>query len=297
MKQSSGTPRAAAFILAAGSLWGCIGIFLRLLTAAGLDAMQAVAVRVFLAAVLYLIYLLFTDRAALKIRVRDLWMFFGTGICSLVFFNWCYFNAIAQSSMGVAAVLLYTAPVFVMLMSAVFFGESLTFAKIGALLAAVGGCALVSGALGGAAVSSSALLYGLGAGFGYALYSIFGKAALRRYSAKTLTAWSFFSAAIGILPLVHFTGISAALSTPQGFAGALGIAVLCCIVPYALYTAGLATLEAGQASLLATIEPVVAAVLGVVLFRESLTPQKLLGIACVVGAVALLGTRKAKPEP
>ncbi len=300
-KPSAVPARAALSILGAGGLWGCIGVFYKLLTAAGLDSMQAVAVRVLAAAALYFVYLLFTDRAALRIRLRDLWCFLGTGLCSLVFFNWCYFNAISRSSMGVAAVLLYTAPIFVMLMSAALFGEALTPQKLAALALAFGGCALVSGVLGGGAVPAAAIGFGLGAGFGYALYSIFGKFALRRYSSKTVTAWSFFVAAAGVLPLTRFAGIPAALAAPKGFCGMLGISILCCILPYVLYTAGLSGVEAGRASLLATVEPVVAAVLGIALYGEAVTPQKLAGIACVVGAVALLsfrpGARAEKESP
>ena len=77
--------RSHICIIAAAALWGCIGIFLKLLTAAGLNTMQAVAVRVILAAVLYAAFLLITDRKALRIRLRDVWMFVGTGVCSLFF--------------------------------------------------------------------------------------------------------------------------------------------------------------------------------------------------------------------
>lgn len=64
---------------------------------------------------------------------RHWYYFFGSGVCSLVFFNWCYFSAISTSSMSVAAVLLYTSPVFVTLLSALFFRERITSHKVAAL--------------------------------------------------------------------------------------------------------------------------------------------------------------------
>ena len=63
---------------------------------------------------------------SLRVNPKDLWCFFGTGIVSMVFFNYCYFRLISISSLSVAAVMLYTAPVFVMLLSAVLFRERIT---------------------------------------------------------------------------------------------------------------------------------------------------------------------------
>lgn len=135
--------KAYLSIISAAALWGCIGVFLRLLTAAGLDSMESVAVRSTVAAILYFFWLLFTDRAAFRVRLQDLWCFVGTGIFSVLFFNWCYFNAISLSALSVAAVLLYTSPVFVMLLSALCFQEPITPRKIGALLLTFCGCVLV----------------------------------------------------------------------------------------------------------------------------------------------------------
>ena len=281
--------RSYIYILAAAALWGCIGIFFKLLTAAGLDAMQSVAVRVVLSAVIYTVWLLATNRKALKIRLRDFPLFIGTGICSLVFFNWCYFNAIERSGISVAVVLLYTAPIFVMLMSAAVFRERITKLKVIALIITFAGCVLVTGALsGGSRIGLSALLFGLGSGFGYALYSIFGKLALRRYTSETVTAYSFIVGAVGILPLIRFREVCAALSTPGGATGAVCIAVLCCILPYILYTAGLSGVEPGRASMMATLEPVVGSVLGMAVYREEITAAKIIGVLLVVGAICLL---------
>ena len=288
--------KAYLFILLAASLWGCIGLFLKLLTAAGLTSMQSVAVRCSTAAALYFLWLLLTDRAALVILPRDCIYFVGTGILSLVFFNWCYFNAIQCSSMSVAAVLLYTAPVFVMLMSSVVFHETITPKKLLALTLTFLGCTLVTGLLplGSTSISLQTILYGLGSGFGYALYTIFGKFALAKYSSATVSFYTFLFAALGSLPL------SGLLQTPQilmgwrVIAGGLGIGIFCCILPYLFYTEGLRHAEAGKAAILATAEPFVAAVLGVLIFQEVLTPFKLLGMAAILSAIILLNTKSSK---
>ena len=68
----------------------------------------------------------------------------------------------------------------------------------------------------------------------------------------------------------------------------LCIAVLCCILPYILYTAGLSGVEPGRASMMATLEPVVGSVLGMAVYREEITAAKIIGVLLVVGAICLL---------
>ncbi len=280
-------------IIAAAALWGCIGLFLKLLTAAGLTSMQGVALRSVVGVVFYGLFLFFTDRTALFIVPRDWYYFFGTGVCSLLFFNWCYFSAITRSSMSVAAVLLYTSPVFVTLMSALFFREKITPVKTAALAVTFAGCVLVTGLfpLGRETVSLPVILFGLGSGFGYALYSIFGKFVLKKYSPATVTFYTILFCALFSLPISGLSANPAPLGDWRAWAGALGVGVLCCALPYHLYTAGLRDAEPGRAAILATIEPFVAAGLGILLFHEAVTPWKLLGMAAILGAVILLNAK------
>lgn len=282
--------KASWYILTAAALWGCIGVFLKLLTAAGLSSMEGVAVRSLVSAVLYGLFLALTDRSALRIRPRHWYYFFGTGVCSLVFFNWCYFSAISRSSMSVAAVLLYTSPVFVALMSALFFRERITVWKLAALVLTFAGCVLVTGLfpLGQQRVSPSTILLGLGAGFGYALYSILGKFALAKYSPSTVTFYTFLFAAVFSLPLSGLHRHLALLLDWRAAIGGLGIGAVCCILPYLLYTSGLKYVEAGRAAILATVEPFVAALLGILVYHETATPYKLLGMGAIFCAIVLL---------
>ena len=277
-------------IITAAALWGCIGIFLKLLTGAGFTSMEGVAIRALAACLIYGGFLAFTDPGALKIRPKDWYYFFGTGVCSLLFFNWCYFNAISRSSMSVAAVLLYTATMFVTLMSALFFRETITLIKLLALAVTFAGCALVTGLfpLGQESVSPGTILFGLGSGFGYALYSIFSKFALKKYAPSTISFYYFLFCALFSLPLSGLHRDLAGFGCWQAWVGALGIGVLCCAVPYVLYTDGLRLAEPGRAAILATIEPFVAAARGILLYREEVTGYKLVGMAAILGSVLLI---------
>ncbi|WP_251316029.1 DMT family transporter [Flintibacter muris] len=286
-------------IIAAAGLWGCIGLFLKLLTAAGLTSMQGVAMRSLVGAVFYGLFLFFSNREALRVDPKDCGWFLGTGVCSLLFFNWCYFNAITLSSMSVAAVLLYTSPVFVTLMSALFFREAVTPVKLIALIVTFSGCVLVTGLfpLGQTPISAKTILFGLGSGFGYALYSIFGKFVLKKYAPSTVTFYTILFCALFSLPLSGIQNNLAALGDWRAWAGALGVGLLCCALPYHLYTAGLRDAEPGKAAILATLEPFVAAALGILLFREEVTPYKLLGMAAILGAVLLLNVPSKRTQP
>lgn len=281
---------AYALVAAAAALWGIISIFVKGMAVYGFSTQQIVAVRVVISAVILVSYMAVNDRSLLKIRPADITYFIGTGICSLAFFNWCYFTAIQETTAAVAAVLLYTAPIFVVLLSAVCFGEKLTGSKLAALTAAFSGCALVVGIMPGAEenVSPSGLLYGLGAGLGYALYSIFAKFAMRRYQTMTITVYTFVVAALVMAPVSRVWEAAPLLRDWRVIAVSMGFSLFSTILPYLCYTAALSRIEPGRAALIATLEPIVATLVGVTLFGEILSGWQMFGILLVVAAVASL---------
>ena len=214
------------------------------------------------------------------------------GLLSVLFFTFCYFRAIELMPLATAAILLYTSPIWVTLMAALCFHERLTARKLLALGLAFAGCVLVSG-LSGGSLTFYGLLVGLGAGVGYALYSILGTVALRRYPPLTVTTWTFLFAAVGSWFLSNPVSLLTAMrAAPAGTLAWLipGTAVLTAVIPYLAYTKGLQNTEAGRAAILATVEPVVATLMGALVFHETLSLTALLGIALVLGSIALLNT-------
>lgn len=281
--------KATVCVLAAGALWGCISIFVRLLDAAGLSAMDIAAARMTVSTVGMLIVILALDRSLLRIRLRDIWLFVGTGIISLTLFNLCYFTCMTISEASIAVVLLYTSPIFVMLMSALFFKERVTPRKVTAVVMTFVGCVLVAGLLGGSALLTPfALAVGVASGFFYASYSIFGRVALRRYDTLTITFYTFAMSAVASLVLGNPSAcISLALENPLMIACYLGLSVLCTILPYLLYTTGLKYLETSKAAIFATVEPLVGSLLGIFAYGESVGVQKIAGMLLILAAVML----------
>ena len=203
-----------------------------------------------------------------------------------------------------AAVLLYTAPVFVVLMSAPLFGEKLSRRKLLAALVAFMGCAFVSGVVGGAGrLSFTGILFGLGSGIGYALYSIFGRYALERgYGSATISFYTFVFALIPTFLLADTGSAVSALTGSLGQFAFLSVLILMVtLAPYLLYTKGLQGLENGTASILASIEPVVATLVGLVIYSEKLGIWNILGIVLVLFSILLINRRstekKSGPEP
>lgn len=281
--------QATAMVLVAGVLWGIIALFTKPLHAAGLSAIEIAAVRMFVSSATMLLLLLATNRSKLRIQPRHLWMFIGTGIVSVIMFNVCYFTCIQLSEVSIAVVLLYTSPLWVALMSALFFRERMTPRKIAALAMAMTGCVLIAGMTSGASLTPAALGIGLAAGFFFALYSIFSRVALRHYSSETVTFYTFFVAALA-LTFVGNPGhiVSVVLASPSVALWGVGISLVCTVFPYILYTKGLGYMDTSRAANLATAEPLVGSALGIFAFGETVSAAKLCGMALVLGAVVVL---------
>lgn len=293
-RRVSDTRLAPFLIILAAVCWGTIGIFTRELQAAGFTSVQITAARCAVTALCVVTALLLTDREKLKIDPKDIWLFIGTGLMSVVFFNICYFTSIEYLTLSMASVLLYTAPFFVMLMSLFLFHERMTVQKGIALILAFSGCVLTAGIIGGevSSITEVGILIGLGSGFGYALYTIFGRLALKKYHPITITAYTFLFAAAGILPFCDVSGmIRLSAGNPGILPYILILSIVCTVLPYFLYTKGLKHVEGGKASVMAFVEPMVATLIGIFLFKEQMTLLNMTGVVLIFAAIVLLNRR------
>ncbi len=283
----------AAFIqiFVSGILWGLTGIYVRYFTGLGMASQDVVWLRVTLSALAMLLFLLIKDRTMLKVRLRDLWCFVGTGMLSLALFNFCYFTNITETSLSVACTMLYLSPVFVLLYSALIFRERVTVRKIGACLLAILGCVLVTGMLtDGSVMTPRGLIFGVLSGAGYGLYGIFSRLALNRgYHPLTITAYTFVFASVGLAPMADFTGIGHSLA---GVKWTVCLYVLLMLVTsvasYILYNKGLEVMAPSKAAIVVVIEPVCAMLVGAIGYGERMTVLSVLGMALVIGAIVLL---------
>ena len=128
--------------------------------------------------------------------------------------------------------------------------------------------------------------------FCYALYSIFGRVALKKYDSSTVTFYTFLFAFIGTIFVVDLKDLTATvMSAPLSLPLAIVFAAISAVLPYVFYTYGLKYTEAGKASIIATLEAVVASVAGILVFNEKIQPAGIIGILLVLFAVAMLNTK------
>ena len=276
------------FVLLAGICWGIISIFVRNLTAYGLNSLQIICLRACFSTVMLLLYFLIKDPKLLYISLKDIWMFIGSGLLSLTFFSFCYFTTIINCGAAIGVILLYTSPIFVTLLSIFIFKEKLNKRKILSLLLTFTGCILVTGIIGGSgAITFSSFVIGLGSGLGYALYSVFAGIAVRKYSSLTVTFYTMLTSSVSLLlisnPVFLFNVI-----TIDTMPFILGIAFICTVIPYISYTAGLKLMDKSRAAIIVTIEPLVGCLLGILAFKEPIDVFKSFGMLLILIAVILL---------
>lgn len=281
---------AYLYIMIGASFWGIIGIFVTRLYELGFTPTQVVSIRALTAAFFLIVYVSLINRKLLQIKASDSKYFIGTGIISIVFFNWCMFNAIQETSVSIAAILLYTAPAFVTIFSKIWFHESLTPRKVSALFITFAGCSFVIGIFPNTSDSISlyGFILGLGSGFFYALYSIFGKFALKKYDSLTVTVYTFIFAAVAITPFSGLTSVLPLFANMEVWLYILGLGFLSTMLAYILYTKGLTAVESSRASIIATVEPVIAALSSFLLFHETLSSWQYIGIIMVIVAVIIV---------
>lgn len=281
---------SALCVIASGCLWGTLGIFVRKFSEYGVESMSVVFLRSLLTAIFTMGAMAIAQRESLRIKLRDIWIFAGMGLLSIVFFNYCYFTAVTVMSLSAAAILLYTSPVFVMLLSALFFKEKITRRKILSAGIAICGLVLVTGVIGdAAAITPSGVLYGLGSALGYALYSIFSRAAINRgYSPLTVTGWAFSFAALFSAAAADMTSLGDMLSKkPSMGLYAAVFAIVASVLPYLLYSIGLRGTDNSTAAVIASVEPVAATIFGMILYKEIPSPSAAVGIILVVSALVI----------
>lgn len=120
---------ASALVIAAGSFWGVMGLFVRVLSDIGFSMFQITALRLVIGTIMLCVLVFLYDRKLYKIEIKDLPIFIGMGVLSVLMMSWFYFAAILRISLSAAAILLYTAPIWVLTASVIFYGERLTVKK------------------------------------------------------------------------------------------------------------------------------------------------------------------------
>jgi drug/metabolite transporter, DME family len=282
---------------AAASIWGTLGFFAKILYAEGVSFEALVAVRASVGWAAMLLFVLLTwGVRSRRVTGRDFRFLVPLGLVGIGAFYLLYFFTVRESTVGTAAILLYSSPAFVALLAWIFLKESLGPLRLLALALTFGGIFLVVGGYepGALEVSLPVLATGLLSGLTYGLYSILGKPLAGHLEPAIILSYALGFGSVllvlAALPTFHtLVGLSS-----SSYALLVMLAVVHTALAFGLYTVGLKRLDAGQAAIVATVEPVVAGAIGVVLLGEELTALKVIGALLVLAGAALAQVRFEK---
>jgi len=282
-------------VLLAACLFATSGTIIKhLIHGYGLPPLTVAAVRIALAALTLFGLLGALDRKLLRVRTREIPFFLLFGLICVALFQACWVYAVSLIDVGVATALNYTAPAWAALFAWPLLGERIDRRKGMALLLTAAGVALIVRIFDAQFLSLNltGLLWGLGSGVTYGLYGIFGRRALGRYSFWTIITYTFAAGALFLLVTQSVGRIGSAFAQPGAAVWLVILALVPTLGGYALYTFGLRFLEATAAAILATVEPVMAALWAAIFLGESLTWPQIIGVGLVIAGVIALQLKR-----
>lgn len=289
--------KAYGEVLLAGVLWGTIGLFVKILEIVGASSDIISLYRVFFTfLVMFTIVLFKYGLRTLRVPLKTVALCASLGIVCNGIFNIFYSNAIIYGGVGLSAMLQNLAPVTTAVLSWMLFKENMNGKKIAALIINIIGCTLAvmddSFSLRGATVMG--IVWGVLAGIFYGLTAIFGKIARDRTDVMVVTTYSFLFATLFLLGWNLIRGVNVIATGEIAFWGFL-YGLVATSFPYLLYYHALNRItETSKVPILSSIECVVAVIIGVFLFKETVGIVNIIGFILVFVALLLLNNKKPK---
>jgi drug/metabolite transporter (DMT)-like permease len=279
----------------AATLWAISGVFAKILMMSAVSPSQLVFYRSAIGSALLVALLLLKNKTLFKVLPRDLPFLIALGALGLALTQFFYYAAIQSMSVGLAILLQYLAPLWILLCERLWLKKPLTWAKVLAVLLACSGCLLVSATWGNSpSINSKGLTFGIAAGICFAAYGLMSQKALRSYSEITVLFYSLLFCALfwGVLT----SDLDASWRSLDYFQLGLilWVTVLGTLVPFFLFIFALKRLEASQVGIISTLEPVIAAVIAWINLGEGLTSLQMIGGVFVLTAIAILQVRNLK---
>lgn len=273
----------------AALLWASSGVVGKLLMEQGMALRDLVQARATLSAIVLGILLGVSEKGTFRVRFCHLPQLCGLGLL-MALNNLTYFYSISKIQVAAAILLQYMAPILVALYATFLGIERMNRLRALALLMAVGGCYLVVGGYNVRILelNREGVLGGMGAALCFAAYTLIGERNTQSYSPWTVLFYAMaFSAVFWNLILKPLSWIGAKLQTEQ-WAGILQVSIMGTVVPFGLYLMGVKRIRSTRAIITATLEPISAGILSLVILGESMEPLQGVGGALVLGGIAVL---------
>lgn len=278
------------YVLLAGIGFGFLGIFGRLGFQRGLSVGEILTWRFLLAAIILWTYLFLFKRKLIFLSKKQILVSSALGVFGYSLFSTLYFMSIQGISISLAALLLFTFPIFVNIGAYFFLKEKMSIKQlISLILATVGIATLVWGPL--FINSFSAVIFALLAAVSYAIYVLVSGSFQQGVEPLSSSLYVISSAAIALF-LFHQPSVNRLVNfSIQEYLLFFGLATVCTVAPLTLFLAGLQRLSSSKASLVVMIEPVVAAVAAWIILDEVLTMSQTAGALLVLISLVLNATK------
>lgn len=279
-------------------MFGSSGIFVRTLTYNGIDQTTLLFLRFSIAVIPILMAIFLTDRKLLKISLSDLPLFLVCAIC-IIGLNLCYNESMNTVPLSLAAVLLSLAPIYVLIIAYLLFGEKITSKKLICMGLALFGCILMAGVLETPLknIPLFGILSGIGAGLFWAVYLMASKKSIEMGNhTYTILIYSIIFITIALIPFTDFTQISSFISINPSMTILFLIlhSTFSFALPYIFSTLSLNYIDSGTSSiLLSGAEPFAALIFGLIIYGEIPTALMFLGFILTVTAMMLLTRRES----
>lgn len=233
----------------------------------------------------------------IKLPTPDLIQCLVLGMLGVAASNYFYYVAIQKTSVAIAIVVQYTAPVWVLLYVVARGQQKLSLQKVAAVAVAIAGIALTIGIVGSKSGAKSAqalhldsygLIAALLASFSFAFYNVGGHRILARYDRWRVLVWTLTSAAVFWLFVNPPWKVVAAHYAPAQWAFLFVFSMISVLGSFSLYFLGLQHLEPTRAIITSCLEPVFSILLAAALLGEGLRPIQTLGIVLVLSAIVIV---------
>lgn len=291
-----------AFIAMAGILWSTLGLFGDMLMNRGLSSEQVAFTRLFIGFIVLSLYSLIRRPEVLKINLKGLLYCGAIGIICQGLFNKCYFKAVEVTGVSVAAVLLYTSPLFLAVFSKIVYKEKMTRAKIislilccvGAIMAVTGGVLDLEG------INTYGIIMGIMAAITYALMPIISKNALKEFSSETILIYGFLFGAMFMIPSAKPIEMVRFVIDMNVLPYMVLLGVFPAAMAYIFYAEGIARgCELSIVGVVASVELIAASIIGWTVVGEVFTIGKVIGVAImfISAFTAVVGTKEVESDP
>lgn len=289
------------FIAMAGILWSTLGLFGNMLMERGLSSEQVAFTRLFIGFIVLSLYSLIRRPEVLKINLKCLLYCGAIGIICQGLFNKCYFKAVEVTGVSIAAVLLYTSPLFLAVFSKIVYKEKMTRAKIislilcciGAIMAVTGGVLDLEG------INTYGIIMGIMAAITYALMPIISKNALKEFSSETILIYGFLFGAIFMIPSAKPVEMIGFVTDMNVLSYMILLGVFPAAMAYIFYAEGIARgCELSIVGVVASVELIAASIIGWTVVGEVFTIGKAIGVAImfVSAFTAVAGNKEVETE-